>query len=180
MGCQVRYGTLAVGSYYANAPGSLQVAFTDQYKFNWDCGRARSLSLRRDSQQWRVKWSFGCSINFGMPSGNDGAAFFGINEITPNYFNPPAIQDGSQSLKFLKGQCVDTTNTPLLGVNVCAYETANNTFAGYTVQSRGDGSFDLPTNFPTLTHYIVAYLTGSPDRGGTTLNTLTPTNIDGT
>ena len=29
-------------------------------------------------------------------------------------------------------------------------------------------------------HYLVAYKPGSPDTAGTTVNTLTPTNVDGT
>jgi hypothetical protein len=180
MGCQVRYGTIAIGAYYAHQPGSHQFAFTDQYKFPWDRGNARALTLRKDPLRWSSKWSYGCKINFGTPSGTDGATCFGSNEITPDYFTPPAIMDGSQGLKYLKGQCIDTFDNPLSGVNVRGYETSNNTFAGYTVQSREDGSFDLPTNFPGVPHYVVAYITGSPDRGGTTLNTLTPTNIDGT
>ena len=48
------------------------------------------------------------------------------------------------------------------------------------MQSRTDGSYDLPTNFPGVNHYVVAYIAGSPDRAGTTANTLVPTNIDGT
>jgi hypothetical protein len=88
--------------------------------------------------------------------------------------------EGTQTLKFIKGQCVDASDVALSGVNVQGFRTSDDAFAGYEVQSRTDGSYDLPTNFPGVNHYVVAYLPGSPDRGGTTLNTLTPTNIDGT
>lgn len=87
---------------------------------------------------------------------------------------------GNQSLKFIKGLCVDTSDVALSGVNVQAFRTSDDAFAGYEVQSRTDGSYDLATNFPGVNHYVVAYLTGSPDRAGTTVNTLVPANIDGT
>lgn len=88
--------------------------------------------------------------------------------------------DGNQSLKFVKGRCVDANDEALSGVTVQAFRTSDDAFAGYEVQSRTDGSFDLPTNFPGVNHYVVAYLPGAPDRAGTTANTLAPTNVDGT
>lgn len=87
---------------------------------------------------------------------------------------------GTQSLKFLKGMCVDASGNALSGVNVQSFRTSDDAFAGYEVQSRTDGSYDLATNFPGVNHYVVAYIAGSPDRGGTTVNTLVPANIDGT
>ncbi len=98
----------------------------------------------------------------------------------PGLFEPFSCDGpGSQSLKFLKGMCVDTSDATLSGVTVQAFRTSDDAFAGYEVQSRTDGSYDLATNFPGVNHYVVAYLPGSPDRAGTTVNTLVPANIDG-
>lgn len=98
----------------------------------------------------------------------------------PDWFEPAADQDGSQTLKWIKGMCVDVNDAPLSGVNVAAFRTSDNAVAGITVQSREDGSYDVPTQFPGVDHFVRAYLDGSPDRTGVTLDTLQPTNIDGT
>ena len=178
MGCQVRYGTIAVGAYYAHQPGTHQVAFRDQYYLWWDRGAGRSLRTRRDPMRW-ARWSFGCKFGGVLP-GADGAPPIGMDLLLPDYFTDPPMWDGGQSLKFLKGLCVDTSDVALMGVNVQAFRTSDDAFAGYEVQSREDGSYDLATNFPGVNHYAVAYLPGVPDRAGTTVNTLVPANIDGT
>ena len=99
----------------------------------------------------------------------------------PDLFEPFSCDgEGTQTLKFIKGLCVDTSDAPLSGVDLHAFRTSDDAFAGYEVQSRTDGSYDLATNFPGVNHYVVAYLSGSPDRAGTTVNTLVPANIDGT
>jgi hypothetical protein len=99
----------------------------------------------------------------------------------PDLFEPFSCDgEGTQTLKFIKGQTVDPSDVALSGVVIQGFRTSDDSFAGYEVQSRTDGSYDLPTNFPGVNHYIVAYLAGSPDRAGTTANTLIPTNIDGT
>lgn len=179
MGTQLLYGTIAVGVYGSHQPGTLQPMAERWWGayFNYE---AREIRTRRDPMKWDGQWSFGCKVGYGMPSGNDGAAPIGGNEIVADYFNAPVIQDGCQSLKFIKGRCVDTSDAVLSGVNVRAFVSSSNAYAGYEVQSRTDGSYDVPTPNVGVNHYVVAYVAGSPDRGGTTLNTLVPTNIDGT
>lgn len=180
MGAQVRYGTIAVGAYMAHQPGTHQFAFTDQYLPWWNRGGARALKTRCDPMVWYGRWSFGCKVGFGMPAGNDGAAPVGGDMVLSDPFTPFEIQDGSQSLKWIKGVCVDTSDVPVSGANVVAFRTSDNTPGGSAVQSREDGSYDAPTPYVGVDHYVRAYIDGSPDRGGTTLDTLTPTNIDGT
>ncbi len=181
MGVQITYGTAgATGGGWSAQPGTLQPAYGEQRhdpKWQW---QQRTLRTRKDPMAWRSKWSFGCKIGYGMPSGNDGAAPIGMNETLADPFMPLEIQDGCQTLKFIKGLCVDTSDAALSGVTVQAFRTSDDAFAGYEVQSRTDGSYDLPTNFPGVNHYVVAYLPGSPDRTGATVNTLVPANIDGT
>lgn len=178
MGCNVKYGTIAVGAYYAHLPGALQPAFTDQYSPAWNRGGARGPKTRADKMNWISKWSFGCKIGFGDVSGADGAADGDM--AVQDWFVPPATSDGSQSIKFIKGMCVDTSDVAISGASVQAFRTSDNTFGGYVVQSRPDGSYDVPTLWSGVAHFVVAYLAGSPDRTTATLNTLTPTNIDGT
>ena len=44
-----------------------------------------------------------------------------------------------------------------------------------------NGRYELGTEYASPTqHYLVAYSAGSPDIAGTTVNTLTATNRDGT
>ena len=180
MGCQVRYGTIAIGAYYAHQPGSHQRAFTDQYYPKWDRGGARSPRTWKDRNPFVSLWSFGCRV--GCADVNmDGAAPIGRDMLSGNGYEPFSCDgEGNQSLKFIKGQCIDISSNPLSGVVVQAFRTSDDTFAGYEVQSRNDGSYDLATNFPGVNHYVVAYLAGSPDRAGTTVNTLIPANVDGT
>ena len=135
---------------------------------------------QKDRHRWVSLWPRG---QFSMAA-NDGAYAgtpVGLDYSGAQGYEPFSCDGaGSQTLKFLKGSCVDTTDAALSGVHVQAFRTSDDAFAGYEVQSREDGSYDLATNFPGVNHYVVAYLPGSPDRGGTTVNTLTPTNIDGT
>lgn len=180
MGCQVRYGTIAIGAYYAHQPESHQCAFTDQYYPKWDRGCARSPRTWKDRNSFVSLWSFGCRV--GCADVNmDGAAPIGRDILAGNGYEPFSCDgEGNESLKFIKGQCIDINSNPLSGVVVQAFRTSDDTFAGYEVQSREDGSYDLATNFPGVNHYVVAYLAGSPDRAGTTVNTLIPANVDGT
>lgn len=181
MGAQLRFGTAgATGGGWSAQPGTLQPALRENHHTPLWQWQSRTLVTRRDPMAWDSLWSFGCRVGYGAPSGSDGAAPIGGDMTMADPFKPLEIQDGSQSLKFIKGLCVDVNDAPLSGVNVRAFVTAGNAYAGYEVQSREDGSYDIPTPNVGANHYVVAYLPGSPDRGGTTLNTLVPTNIDGT
>ena len=177
MGTQLRYGTLAVGVYGAHQPGTLQ-PMAERYwapYFNYE---AREIRSRRDPMKWMSRWSFGCRVGFGSGRGTDGACW--IDTSQSDWFNPPVIQDGSQSQKWVKGLCVDASGAAIPGANVAAFRTSDNQVAGVTVQSREDGSYDAPTAFVGVNHFVRAYIPGSPDRGGTTIDTLVPANIDGT
>lgn len=182
MGVQHTYGTTgATGGGYSAQHGTLQPSFEElTVRFpvnNWQC---RSPRTWKDRNKFVSLWSYGCRIGYGMPSGSDGVT--SNRDMTyPDLFEPFSCDgEGSQTLKFIKGSAVDASNVAISGANIRAFRASDNSYAGYTVQSRTDGSYDVPTNFPGVAHFIDAYIAGSPDRGGTTLNTLTPTNIDGT
>lgn len=176
MGAQLSYGALNTGNGWQ--PGTPQPYFEERWaepRWQW---QGRAPKTWKDPMRWYSMWSFGCRAG-GPLIGSDGAGWYDLS--MKDLYEPYSCDgDGNQSLKFIKGMCVDTTDAPLSGVNVQAFRSSDDTFAGYETQSRTDGSYDLATNFPGVNHYVVAYLPGSPDRGGTTLNTLTPTNIDGT
>lgn len=180
MGVQLRFGTAgATGGGFSTQSGTLQHSFVEQRnepRWSW---QQRSPKTWKDRNQWYSLWSFGCRVGTGAPIGSDGA---GWNDLSmKDLFEPYSCDgEGTQTLKFIKGQCVDASDVALSGVNVQAFRTSDDAFAGYEVQSREDGSYDLATNFPGVNHYLVAYIAGSPDRAGTTANTLVPTNIDGT
>lgn len=181
MGVNLKYGTVgATGGGWAGQPGTLQPAYEERRhepRWNWQC---RAPKTWKDRQRWRSLWSFGCRVGGGQTTGLD-CCYIGNSMSDGNGYEPYSCDgDGTQTLKFIKGLCVDTSDAPLSGVNVQAFRTSDDAFAGYEVQSREDGSYDLATNFPGVNHYVVAYLTGSPDRTGATVNTLVPANIDGT
>lgn len=182
MGAQLRFGTAgATGGGFSSQPGTLQHSFEERRnepRWSW---QARSPKTWKDKNMWRSLWSFGCRIGYGAPAGSDGAAAVGIGMAGIDLFEPYSCDgEGTQTLKFIKGMTVDSSDVALSGVTVQAFRTSDDSFAGYEVQSRTDGSYDLATNFPGVNHYVVAYLAGSPDRAGTTVNTLVPANIDGT
>jgi len=181
MGAQLTYGTAgATGGGFSSQTGTLQPALAENInepRWQW---QARSPKTWKDPNRWNSLWSYGCRIGYGAPSGSDGVST-NRDMASPDLYEPYSCdRPGNQSLKFLKGLCVDVSDAPLSGVNVQAFRTSDDSFAGYEVQSREDGSYDLATNFPGVNHYVVAYLTGAPDRTGATVNTLVPANIDGT
>ena len=179
MGVNLKYGTAgATGGGWSAQPGTLQPAYDERRhepRWQWQC---RAPKTWKDKNRWYGNWSFGCRVGAGAPIGSDGAGWYDLS--MKDLFEPYSCDgEGTQTLKFLKGMCVDTSDAPLSGVNVQAFRTSDDAFAGYEVQSRTDGSYDLATNFPGVNHYIVAYLAGSHDRTGATVNTLVPANIDG-
>lgn len=173
MGCLPIYGSIAVGTYNGSHKRTTHPAFDGSWaepKWSW---QQVSPKTWKDRNRWTSLWPSG---QFGM-CGNDGSG----PTIAGGWGFEPFSCDGpgTQTTKFLKGLCVDSSDVALSGVVVQGFRTSDDQYLGYDVQSRSDGSYDLPSNLPASASYVVAYLAGSPDRGGTTLNTLTPTNIDG-
>lgn len=175
MGVQHIYGTAgATGGGWSAQPGTLQPSYAEsnhEPRWSW---QQRSPKTGKDKNQWRSGWSFG--VTFGIGDFGSNVVNCGFDAFEPFSCDTP----GTQTLKFLKGVCRDVSNNPLSGVIVHSFKTLDDAYAGYEVQTREDGSYDLPTNFPGVAHYCVAYLAGSPDRSGATVNTLIPTNVDGT
>jgi hypothetical protein len=88
--------------------------------------------------------------------------------------------EGTQSKNFIRGTCKDSGGIAVANATVQAFVTATDAFAG-EVAGNTDGTYVLGVEqAKTTPHYLVAYKTGSPDIAGTTVNTLLPTNVDGT
>lgn len=98
----------------------------------------------------------------------------------PDLFEPFSCDgEGTQSKRFIRGTVVDASDVAIAGALVQGFVTATDAYVG-EVQSNLDGTYTLGTEtLPGVAHYLVAYKPGSPDVAGTTVNTLTSTNVDG-
>jgi len=182
MGAQLRYGTAgATGGGWSAQPGTLQPALEESWHqplWQW---QARAPKTWKDKNWWRSCWSFGCRTNGGGIGGLDGASAVGQSMSDINLYEPYSCDgDGTQSLNWIRGTCYDATAAISANATVQAFETATDIYKGEGV-SLSDGTYYVGVTSSKLTpHYLVAYKSGSPDIAGTTVNTLLPTNIDGT
>lgn len=86
---------------------------------------------------------------------------------------------GNGTVKFIMGQCKDSNGNAVGGAVVQGFVTSGDVFVTETACD-DKGYYELGTPYPGVGHYLVAYRAGSPDIAGTTVNTLVPTNRDGT
>ena len=180
MGAQLRFGTAgATGGGFSAQPGRLQPSLIESWaepKWSW---QARAPKTWKDKCRWNSLWSFGCRVSSGSPIGSDGASWGDLS--MKDLFEPYSCDgEGTQSKRFLRGTVQDSVGSPVNGALVQGFVTATDAYVG-EVQSNLDGTYVLGTETrPGVAHYLVAYKPGSPDIAGTTVNTLTSTNVDGT
>lgn len=180
MGAQLLYGTAgATGGGFSSRPGELQPSFVERWhepKWQWQC---RSPKTWRDRARWDSLWSFGCRVGYGAPSGNDGVSSC-ADLTSPDPFEPFSCDgEGTQTKRFIRGITKDADGIAISDVIVQGFVTATDAYVGQDV-SRTDGTYTLGTETVAgVAHYLVAYKPGSPDIGGTTVNTITSTNVDG-
>lgn len=180
MGVKVTYGTAgATGGGWSAQPGTLQPSFEEHEgnRLPVDSWQARGAKAWRDRNRWACLWPTMRAVTIG---GMDGAGTDGSAMMTPMFECFSCDGAGTQTTKFIKGQVVDASDVAVSGAIVAAYRTSDDAFGGFKVTSRDDGSFDCPTQHGAVNHYLVAYKPGSPDVGGTTVNTLMAANVDGT
>lgn len=181
MGAQLNYGTAgATGGGWSSQPGSLQPARDERGhdpRWSW---QARAPKTWWDKVGWRSKWSYGCRAGGGdaegyAPSGN------GQGMVGRDLYEPYSCDgEGTQSRRFIRGTVLDSDSNPVANAIVQGFVTSTDAYVG-EVTSNGDGTYTLGTDtLPGVAHYLVAYKPGSPDIAGTTVNTLTSTNVDGT
>lgn len=73
----------------------------------------------------------------------------------------------------ISGITKNSAGTPLPGCTVVVYTTVDDMPRGSTV-SDASGNYSISVDGNAQTRYCVAYLAGSPDVAGTTVDTLTP------
>ena len=97
--------------------------------------------------------------------GGGAKAYAAIVEGNPNLFNTPATF-------VISGTTRDNTGVALGNCTVHLFRTTDD-FEVQMTTSNGSGLFAFdPVNNGNGPWYVVAYLPGSPDRAGTTVNTL--------
>lgn len=178
MGARITYGQLNFGVNWASKPGVLQPAYEEPHhlpKWSW---QKRSPATRKDPARWSSLWPT-CRFCGG---GDIGQGYIAIGQDLSNsgMFEPFSRDgDGTQSRNFLRGVCKDSTSTIVANAIVQGFVTGTDVFVG-EVTGGEDGTYLLGTEqLKTTPHYLVAYKPGSPDIAGTTVNTLLPTNVDG-
>ena len=98
---------------------------------------------------------------------------------TPGEWEPWQFgNQGTQSLKYIIGVCRDSGGNTVSGAVVQGFLTATDAFVRETTAD-SNGRYELGTEYPSQSHYLVAYRAGAPDIAGTTVNTLQGTNRDG-
>lgn len=141
--------------------------------------QARSPKTMKDRNHWYSLWSYGCRVGGGTINGDEVPASGGIS--SRDLFEPYSMDgDGCQGRNFLRGTCKDSGGTAVANAIVQGFRTSDDLYLG-EVQGNNDGTYVLGVEqLKAVTCYLVAYKAGSPDIAGTTVNTLTPTNVDGT
>ena len=148
--------------------------------------RARRVDF---SQLTRQECQFGARNKYvtlwprsGFMSGDLSAGYcpFGQDAAQSDQWGPwERASRGNGSTKFLMGRCKDESGNGISGATVQGFLTSGDVFVGET-NADSLGNYELATPYPATAHYLVAYKAGSPDICGTTVNTLQPTNRDGT
>lgn len=147
-------------------------------------------SGRRDNSYWRRGDSqFGSRNKYvtlwpgsGFMSGDrsEGFCMLGQDCCEQDQWGPiQRASRGNGAQKFIMGSCKDSGGSPVSGATVQCFLTANDNLVS-EVTSNTNGTYEAPTVYPGAAHYLVAYRPGSPAIAGTTVNTLTGTNRDGT
>ena len=124
----------------------------------------------QDGQLWPSTRFSGSDANgglFGLDNSTTGK--YGIVDRGYGYDDT-----GNASRLKLRGTTRDQFGNPLGSCVVQGFLTSNDVTVGQTT-SDASGYYELTTPYSSSTqHYIVAYLPGSPDVAGTSVDTLTP------
>ena len=91
----------------------------------------------------------------------------------PGERRPPRLVRGAASF-IISGTALDSGGSPLPAATVKLFRTGDDSFVKQTVAD-GSGLFSFTLSDNAGTFYVVAYLAGSPDVMGTTVNTLVAT-----
>lgn len=139
----------------------------------------RGLLTYQDPNRWTSLWP--CASRFLNGDNSVPLAYLGNDQFSTGPFESPSPGvGGNAAQKFIMGQCQDGGGTPLGGALVRAYVANTGELAGETT-TNDQGNYEVGCkNSPTSMHFIAAYYEGGPDLAGCSVNTLIPTNRDGT
>ena len=104
-----------------------------------------------------------CASPLSVRADGAGVAFLAIDKTT--------VWEEAFRGWALTGQTLDASSVALPGCRVEGFITGPDTYIGDVI-SDGSGNFSIPVGFNSSRFYLVAYLPGSPDVAGTTVNTL--------
>lgn len=121
------------------------------------------------------------------------SGILGGDPASPSFFNDNMIGlgsgryaawecglGGSQTRKFIMGQCKQASGDPYPGARVYGYRTSDGRPIGY-IDADDKGRYELGCpDTPSDAHFLVARASGSPEYVGVTVNNLLPTWRDGT
>jgi hypothetical protein len=179
----LRYGALSTGGGFSSKlVFQCEPFYEGMHEPRWSY-RQRAPKTWKDPNRWNSLWSFGCRVNgAGLIAGADGAGVIGQTLAEKDLFEPYSCDGaGCQTKYTIKAQVFESDGTtPVVGATVQAFTTNTETFAGETVTNSLGEYQIMVEQKKDVAHFVVAYKTGSPDKAGTTTNTLLPTNIDGT
>lgn len=103
------------------------------------------------------------------PVGDGTAAGTGPSRAGPSFNSQAQMFRGQY---FISGVTRDSALSPLASCRVALYQTRDDVVVNWTTSDEvGAFRFQVSTNY--WTYYMGGYLVGSPDRFGTTVNTLT-------
>jgi hypothetical protein len=127
---------------------------------------------------WWPMMSSGAFSDPAIPSGFFMEELLG--DLARNFEPWQYGMGGSQSRKFIMGQCKQPSGDPFGGARVYGYRTSDTLPIGY-VDADDKGRYELGCpNTPSDAHFLVARASGSPEYVGVTVNTIVPTWRDGT
>ena len=182
MPAQLTYGTAgATGGGFASYKG-LQPLFREERvdtRPDWSWQR-RSAKTWKDRNRWVSLWPTARFCGGGAGGGVDAMVPVGQGIEVSGMYEPYSCDgEGTQTLKWILGRCEDASGVAISDAIVKVFRASDDLFCGQTT-SLSAGSFMCPSSCVGVNVYITAYKVGAPDVGGRSVNTLTPTNIDGT
>jgi hypothetical protein len=172
---------------YAMFQATLPAAYADNSAL-WD--RRFAYNMRAAKTQCTCRWTYEQPAGWwparrGMGFYSDPAApvspWAAVDKASQSGDWEPLSGHGSgmQHTKFILGRCIDEAGNGVSGAELHGFRTTDDALVMETTAD-ANGYYELGTPNPGAEHYIVAYRAGSPSIVGATVNTLVPTNRDGT
>lgn len=126
-----------------------------------------------DTRELRFDHLSGYASAFWPRSGFEGSEVNDGFLLTAQWWGEPEVSSGAISRFGYRGVTRDANNSPLGGVTVKCFRTADDMKTADDVVSDVDGNFVISTPFYEA-HYLVMRKTGSPEVSGVTVSSQFP------